>query len=132
MKFLNGNIIKKGRKEINFTAPVLVLSILQSGMILERVTIQLFILSLRRLSTDRTVKIHRNISNGAVSGLLHKIYYIIRGNFDLKNTFSFLDLVIPVNTVYQTIHGFDSTTVTSSGRSTTCYLFLIEYFDRPW
>lgn len=34
------------------TAPVLVLSILQSGMILESVTIQLLILSLRRLSTD--------------------------------------------------------------------------------
>lgn len=38
------------------TAPVLVLSIVQSGMILESVTIQLLILSLRRLSTDGMFK----------------------------------------------------------------------------
>lgn len=46
---------------MKITAPVLVLSILQSGMILERVTIQLFILSLRRLSTDWMLNIFKNL-----------------------------------------------------------------------
>lgn len=39
------------RKDLVLTAPVLVLSILQSGMILDSVTIQLLILSLLLLST---------------------------------------------------------------------------------
>jgi hypothetical protein len=78
---LRPNDISKSPEErvcVGRTAPVLLLSMLQSGMIFDRVTIQLLILSLLRRSTDnrhKSISIIRtlNASNIGFNPILLKI-----------------------------------------------------------